>query len=208
MLQIQNFSDAFEYVNSRYIYNAENYPAMKHLTETEAKIFALKHGLLHLLKSVHKIRMKIPFEKQHTSVWERDLFSRPNENMSTSGVEFRQAMLKTIVNILSICNTAEFSKKDCEEYINIKLSGEDMTLLIPIEQLNKNNPVIPTFVDTVNYFINKLTVILEEADHKNTIDGLDIWDISKNVFMSMNYWFDDSWTPDFLNQIPDVMKSK
>ncbi len=45
--------EVFNYVNSRYIFNAENYPIIAKLTPEERLVFSVQHSLLHMQKSLY-----------------------------------------------------------------------------------------------------------------------------------------------------------
>ncbi len=200
--RITNFAEAFEYVNSKYVYGHRNYPVMSNLDLANRKTFALKHGLLHILKSVYKMDMDIPFEKK--SIRKLQWVAQPDEKLSSNAIESKTALLKIIVNILSISKTAEMTE---EEIVNLDMPTEhEMIMMIPIKQMA--NQIVPTFQDSLQYFIEKMASILEKADHENTIDGVSVHNLVESLFKSMIYWFDDFWVPDFLDQIPNVMKSK
>jgi hypothetical protein len=199
---IKNLTDAFEYVNSRYIFNEENYPVMGRLTDDQKKIFSLNHGLLHILKSVNKINGDVPFEKK--GIRKLQWIAQPDEKLGNLALIQKVATLKMIVNILSLANTAGITKEQIAEF---KIpTDEEMVSLIPIKQMGV--PITPTFTDTIQYLIEGLAVLLEGADHKNSFDEEFANDLIKRVFLATAYWFDDFWVPDFLAQIPNVMKSK
>ena len=199
---ITNFLDAFTYVNKRYIFNEDNYPIMLKMGNVECKIFALKHGLLHMIKSANGLREYTPQQKQDIEklAW----LTKSNQNLSPRNLASKNAILKTIVNIVSISNTAGFT---VENLSKLKTPTEkELIQAIPITQMK--NPREPTFEETISYVIEKLATVLEKADHDNIVDTLYIQGLVKMLWLSMLYWFDADWVPEFLAQIPDVMKSR
>jgi len=195
------FVNAFEYVNSKYEFNKENYPVIKNLTEEQALIFSLKHGLLHVLKSVNKID-DVPFEK--ISIRNFQWIAQPDEKLGAIPLMQKIATLKILVNIMSLANAIGITKEQVAEF---EIStDEELIMLIPVKNIGA--PIIPTFIDTIQYLIESLASFLERADHENQLNKKCVADLIKRVFLSIMYWFDDFWVPDFLSQIPNVMKSK
>ncbi len=199
---IKNFTDAFEYVNSKYIFNEENYPVIGNLTDGQKKIFALNHGLLHILKSVNKINDDVPFEKK--GIRKMQWMAQPDEKLGSIPLIQKTATLKMIVNILSLANTIGITKEQISEF---KIPTDDeMITYVPVKHMGQR--IVPTFTDSVQYLIELLAILLEDADHKNVLDEDAAKDVIKRSVLATMYWFDDFWIPGFLAQIPNVMKSK
>ena len=199
---IKNLADAFEYVNSRYVFNEINYPVIGRLTDDQKKIFSINHSLLHILKSANKIKDDVPFEKK--GVGKMQWMAQPDEKLGSIPLIQKTASLKMIVNILSLANTIGITK---EQIIEFKIPIDDeMISYVPVENMGQR--IVPTFTDSVQYLIELLATLLEEADHKNVLDEDAAKDVIKRSVLSIMYWFDDFWVPDFLAQIPSVMKSK
>lgn len=187
---MENLIDAFGYVNERYVYNPTNYPAMDRLTEIEQKIFALKHGLLHLLKSYNKLP-QTPANGLNLSIHETHFkwIAGPSENLSTKEIESKKAVLKTVVNILSLLNTTGATKEDLAK--------------VPTELHYWYRP----FESAVEDLVGELSSILEVADHAGNIDLSRLQCMLKRVYLDLLYWMDHPWLPDLVKQIPEVMKS-
>lgn len=199
---IKNLTDAFEYVNSKYIFNAENYPIMEELTDEQKMIFSINHGLLHILKSANKINEDAPYEKK--GIRKMQWIAQPDEKLDSHALIQKIATLKTIVNVLSLANTVGITKEQISEF---KIpTDEEMIMSIPVTNLGA--PIVPTFADTIKYLIESLATTLEESDHTNSLDKEFVNDLIKRVVLSLMYWFDDFWVLDFLSQIPNVMKNK
>lgn len=199
---IKNLADAFEYVNSRYVFNEANYPVIGSLTDDQKKIFSINHALLHILKSANKINDDVSFEKK--SVGNMQWMAQPDEKLGSIPLIQKTASLKMIVNILSLANTIGITK---EQIIEFKIPTDDeMKTYVPVKNMGQR--IVPTFTDSVQHLIELLAIILEEADHKNVLDGDSAKDVIKRALLAVMYWFDDFWVPDFLAQIPSVMKSK
>lgn len=197
---IENFPDAFEYVNQRYVFNAENYPVMAKMTEQEKTIFALKHGLLHMLKSVGKLHRPRRYKifKDPAIVL---LFAQPDDGLKTGEIELKKAIVKMAVNILSICNTVGFTKESLASY-QVPDEAKMEIINMPIEDVN---PVL--FKDHVQYFIEQMAILLEYADHTNNLNMELASNYVEKLYLCMLYWFDDS-KAGILSDIPTVMKSK
>ncbi len=199
---IKNLTDAFEYVNSRYIFNEENYPVIGSLTDERKKIFSLNHGLLHILKSANKINDEVPFEKK--GVRNLQWMAQPDEKLGNIPLIQKTATLKMIVNILSLANTIGIKKEQLSDF-KIPIDDEMITY-VPVKNMGQR--IVPTFTDTIQYFIELMATLLEDADHKGVLDEESARDLIKRAVLATMYWFDDFWVPDFLAQIPNVMKSK
>lgn len=199
---IKNFTDAFEYVTSKYIFNAENYPVMGQLIDDQKQTFSLNHGLLHVLKSVNKINGDVPYEK--VGIRKLQWIAQPDEKLGPNALTQKIATLKMIVNIISLANAAGITKEQVSEFQ--MPTDDEMVTLIPMKQMS--TPITPTFTDAIGYLIESLAVLLESADHKNQLGKEGARDVIRRVFLATIYWFDDFWVPDFLGQIPNVMKSK
>ncbi len=184
----KTFPDAFEYVNQRYIFNEENYPVMAKLTEQQQTIFALKHGLLHLLKSVKKVDSHIPYQKKDIN--RMQYLALPESELYSIARGSKKAYLKIVVNIVSLCNTVGFTKDTL------------LSFVIPNETSIKIG-----FNEALDNFIEKLAGVLEKADHTNELSIDEVQELVKILYLSTIYWFDDVWVPDFLNDIDTVMKS-
>ena len=198
---IRTFPEAYQYVNERYIYDAKSYPILAKLTPEEQKIFALKHGLLHIIKSFSKIDSDIPYQKgELTRV---SYFAEPDDQLLSIARRNKEAYLKIVVNIVSIANIAGLEEDI--PYLDIP-SDEEMKQLIP--SANPKHPVIATFRDMMEYFIAVLATILEQSDHTNSINDVEIIQITVRLYLATLYWFDAEWAPNFLGQIPNVMKGK
>ena len=198
---IKNFTDAFEYVNSKYLFTEENYPVIARLTQEQAKIFPLNHGLLHVLKSAHKIKGDAPYEKE--GIRQLQWITQSNEKLGANALTQKIGTLKMLVNILSLVHAVGITK---EQVAALQIpTDSEMIVLIPIKQMKK--AITPTFTDTIEYLIENLATFLEKADHENTMDWTAVADLVNRVFLATIYWFDDFWVPAFLQQIPSVMKS-
>lgn len=55
MEKIETLSEAFDYVNQRYVFDKQHYPMIEKLTDDEKTFFALKHTLLHMQKNISRI---------------------------------------------------------------------------------------------------------------------------------------------------------
>lgn len=199
---IKNLIDAFEYVNSKYVFNEENYPVIGRLESDQKIIFALKHGLLHILKSVNKINDDVPFEK--SGIRKMQWIAQPDEKLGSLALIQKTATLKMIINILSLANTIGITKEQISEF-KIPIDDEMITY-VPVKNMGQR--IVPTFTDSVQYLIELLATILEDADHKNVLDQDSAKDVIKRSLLAIMYWFDDFWASDFLVQIPNIMKSK
>ncbi len=199
---ITHFADAFEYVNSKYLFNKENYPVIGSLTSEQVKIFSLNHGLLHVLKSANKINDDVPFQKK--DIRKLQWIIQPDEKLGTIPLIQKVGTLKMLVNIMSLAHVAGITTEQVSEF---KIpSDEEMTILIPKNQMKLKTT--PTFPDTISFLVESLACFLENADHKNQLNNEGVHDLLRAVFLATMYWFDDFWVRDFLNQIPNVMKSK
>ncbi len=200
-LKINDFIDAFTYVNEHYVYNVQNYPAMARLnTDKDKLVFALKHGLLHMLKSVNKIDMALPQEK--IDIGRIQWLTTPDTELGNLAIASKKALLKMIVNMLSFAHSVGF--KEYMFPMIEKPTDEDMIANIAIKQLN--TPVVPTLLDTFKYFIEKIAAMLEAFDHTDEINIAKVSELVTGVYKSFLYWFDADWLAEFLEQIPSVMK--
>jgi hypothetical protein len=188
ILMSMNAKSAFDYVNSRYIYNPENYPAMKNLSDNEQKVFALKHTLLHMQKNIDPIS----YSQQ---AWEGKvefIFERNQEQTSVS-LKFREALVKMIVNYIKLAETLGISN---EEFTAIQRNPEYGTT---------------TIYGAISNMMNALALKCEAADHSGAISREDC-DYLRDRFS--NSWgvilnrFHEEKVPVPYDFIPDYMKSK
>ena len=199
--KITNFADAFKYVNERYLYTQKNYPLIAKLDGENRKIFALNHGLLNILISAYKIGMDIPNEK--SGINKLHWLTIPDEHLGKNSLECKKAILEVFKYILSIANTAGITEQQIRDF-HVP-DDESMMDLIHIKQMK--NTIVPTFQDTLDYFIKKLATMLEKAYLEGYISSAPLVSLVASVIMSMMYWFDADWVSDLLNQIPSVMKN-
>lgn len=84
MGQVTSLSEAFEYVNSRYIFNGANYPGFEHKTPDDQLNFAINHNIYHFLKSLSNLT------RRENSQWDlRDSLYKNNA-------------IKTLINIIKL----------------------------------------------------------------------------------------------------------
>ena len=200
---INNFKTAFEYVNSRYIYNDKNYPAMANMTtEQEKTIFALKHGLLHIFKHRDKLQCGDAWKDLKRNTRHYNLLALPDKQLPFSYIAYKKTLLKTVINILSICNTAGISQHNLS---NMKIPSDKQMRKMVSASKNK----IPTLGQCLNRFVEEMAIVLEKADHTNKINLDKVVDLAVDLYICVAYGLrDDTWVPKFLAQIPNVMKSK
>ena len=198
---ITSFPDAFEYVNQRYIYNEENYPSLGRLTKLEGTIFALKHGFLHILEPLSKLGYQV--ERSKARISRLQYLAHPDEKLSSHTTEFKKATLKIIINILSMSHIV--GRTDGEFLHEIPSDTK-------MEILEETTGGAISFQDHVQHFMKVLRPLLEKADHSSETDLIKIIATARkhveDLCLATIYWFDDFWVPDFLTQIPNVMKSK
>lgn len=199
---IETLPDAFEYVNQRYIFNAENYPVMAKLTERENTIFALKHGLLHTMKSFDKLGYEVHTSKVDTH--HLHYLALPDEELYSLALDFKKANLKMVINVLSMCHIVGITKEKLSSY---KVPNEE-----EMNTIHGNNDTAVSFRGHVRYLMEALAGLLESADHSSDsqlekIVGL-AYGYVEELYLCTLYWFDDVWVPGFLNEIPTVMKSE
>ena len=183
-----NTSEAYTYVNTRYVFNSENYPAMKNLSANEKKVFALKHTLLHMQKNIDPIS----YSQQ---VWEGKVefvFERGQEQTSVS-LKFREALVKMIINYVKL---AEILGITNEEFTAIQRNSEYGTT---------------TIYGAISNVMNTLALKCEAADHSGIISREDC-DYLRDRFSSswgviLNHFYEEK-VPVPYEFIPDYMKSK
>jgi hypothetical protein len=199
---IKNFTDAFMYVNQSHAFNWDNYPVMSKLRDMEQQIFTLKHGLLHMQKHVNKIGMDIPAEKK--DIRKLQWVAQPDNKLGDRALKSKKALLEMVVSILSITKSAGFDVDTVAKWK--KPTDKEMLRIIPMENLG--TPIQATFKDVILWYMESMAGQLEEADHENKISLASIEMITKKLYCTMIYWFDDFWVPDFLAQIQKVTKRK
>ncbi|MEO5645977.1 MAG: hypothetical protein ABIO57_02820 [Candidatus Paceibacterota bacterium] len=175
---------------------------MAKLTEQQNKIFALKHLLLHLLKSFSTLGFEVIAIK--TELGELTYLALPDVGLQKKAIDFKHANLKTIVNILAMCHVVGLTRKKLATY---EIPNEEKMDLI-----RGNNDDAVSFRDHLQYHMEKLAGLLESADHSpeaNLEGGLELASgYILELYLCTIYWFDDEWVSAFLNEIPIVMKSK
>ncbi len=198
---ISDFNATYAYVNERYVFSGENYPDLKTLSPSQALRFKLNHGLLHILKSFKKIG-GMPYEKQ--KLGELNYLATPNQHLWGGASRTKTALLKMVINIVSLSHSAGFTLEQVSEF---KVpTDEEMIELIPIQQMT--TPIVPTFLDSVEHFIEEMAGILEAANRTGVLENKYAAELVESLYLSMLYWFDAEWTHDFLGHLPSAMKSK
>lgn len=99
-MEINSLSDAFKYVNERYIFNKENYPVIAKLTDDEKTFFALKHTLLHMQKSI-PVLVEVDF-----------CFALSTPILSITEDAREKAFLKILANMLVASKEVELSPQE------------------------------------------------------------------------------------------------
>ncbi len=81
-----------EFINSKYVFNEENYPNMKGMDAAQQAMFVLNHSVLHMQKSIGKI----------AEVCENyDHSGKINE---TDGAKVEEATVKMLINTLKLAH--------------------------------------------------------------------------------------------------------
>jgi len=185
-----NAKSAFDYVNQKYVFNPENYPAMKNLSDNEQKVFALKHTLLHMYKNIGPILYAQTAFGCKLS--EGQVFNKAIEQESV-GKNFRSAVVKQVVNYFKL---AEILGMSSEDFAKIPLEMRDLT---------------KTLDGTISEMIEYLTVICEKSDHTGELSNEDqqlLVHILYSSWSTILHLFQKEDVPMPYEFIPDYMKSK
>lgn len=92
-------TEAYEYVNSRYVFTTEEYPIWAKLTPDEQTWFAVKHSLSHIGKRIRHVRK---YEQL---------------NQSYSVADYHMRRIKLITNVIKLAESVGVSK---EEFANLR----------------------------------------------------------------------------------------
>lgn len=139
-------ADAYRFVNERYVFNEHHYPILIKLNDEERKIFALKHAILHIQKSL--CNLIDGAQKQ------------ANSQASDSGEsQLTEALTKTLINILKIAEI-------------LKISAAD---LLPIHEFEKEffpafQDELQKRGEVLFSSLSALASECERADHLGTLD--------------------------------------
>ena len=103
--EIKTLEDLDAYINERYTFTEEHYPAMQGMNEQQKKMFALNHGVLHMMKSLGKIAAEC---ESYDHGDKRTIEQRP---------ELAVALAKMIVNVLSMAHTLNIAPQQLYEMV-------------------------------------------------------------------------------------------
>lgn len=115
MIPSKAISEAFTYVNTRFVFTDDRYPTLKKLDGDERTVFAIKHVLLHLQKSINQLR-----RKEASGL-------RPEYDN-----EYRMYVVKTLVNIIKLAELVGFTAetfaalKPCKSELSVSRIVENM----------------------------------------------------------------------------------
>jgi hypothetical protein len=102
-------------VNSHYVFTDEHYPTLKKLEGDERTVFALKHSLLHLQKSINHLRKK------------ETARLRPEYD-----TEYRMYVVKTLINIIKLAEIVGFT---AETFAAIAPCNSELSLSRIVENM-------------------------------------------------------------------------
>ena len=198
----KNFHELFVYVNERYFFNKENYPALGELSLERQKIFKINHGILHILKN-YKNMPAYPSSQREMS--KAKWLGSPMESLGSIGRKEKEALLKTFINIVSLLNSVDVNLDELKK-IEDQCSSEKLMHWI-------KDQVPPAEVLCLRYgvefFLDQMVPILELLDHKGKVQGPEPFMHISSLYQLMYFWFGkEDILSEILQDIPNVMKSK
>lgn len=91
--------EAYEYINSRYVFTAEHYPILAKLTPDEQTWFAVNHGLSHIGKSIRLVRRCETLNQSHNEA------------------NYHMRRIKLLTNVIKLAESVGISK---DEFANLR----------------------------------------------------------------------------------------
>ena len=103
--KITTLEDLYAFVNESYTFTENTYPAMKGMDEEQKRMFAVNHGVLHMMKSLGKISA------------ECEAYDHGDAKSIEQRTELPIALAKMLVNVLSLAHTLNISPDQLYEMV-------------------------------------------------------------------------------------------
>ncbi|MDB4984590.1 MAG: hypothetical protein JWM20_769 [Patescibacteria group bacterium] len=181
------------HVTSKYLFTADHYPALVKLSGNDAKAFAIKHCLLHILKSMETI---IEFSQNPGSL-------RFDEKVYP--LKLKTALAKVMVNTLAISNQLGVNWKTLKSEYDFRAKMFD--------PLASGKPFEFTFCKALVSDVAMIAESFEKYDHGTLYEEVlgDAKAGCRYLFCSILMlveWLLKGDKKEFLIFLPSVMKSK
>lgn len=164
------------------MFNSENYPVMAKLTREEKEFFAIKHGLLHMQKSILMIVDAVHFR------WD----IRTCE-------DYKKAVLKMVVNMISVSGIVQLTTHEIEQ---LDLRESTLTLSDVLLKMMKD---LATQCEAYDHHQDSQRIsVIEQLKIKESLKIA--W--AELLFLFKNQFQQEFLLKDFLAEIPSVMRSK
>ena len=109
---VKTLEDLYAFINERYTFTEEHYPAMKGMDEEQKKMFAINHGVLHMMKSIGKIAA------------ECEAYDHGDFTPVEQRTELPVALAKMLVNVLSLAHTLNITPEQLYEMVPAVMKSE------------------------------------------------------------------------------------
>lgn len=188
----ENFTEAFIYINQRYLFNTENYPIIKTFDNFDAvKNFALSHSLLHMLKNIKHLKNIVCADKDDMT----------KKSILIHSELDKRTFVKMIINMCAMANIFSGSTSD--------LTYGSIYSIKSAKQYSISSDDI---YDSTETFLTQLASYLEKADHMGNLklssrEGREVADTFWGL-LNLYLILIDKYTPDIWIYVPDYMKSK
>lgn len=105
---MKKLQDIMNLIDSQYVFNEENYPALKNIGGNEITMFAIQHSLLHMQKDLGKIATACE-AYDHTRILNHKTLT-----------EIESATVNTLINTLKLASLLGFSAEGLLEEVEKK----------------------------------------------------------------------------------------
>ena len=190
---ILNFVQAYAFANTKHAFNEKPTSKIGFGDDDEKAIFSLKHGLFHMLRVSYLFYYPPASEAAGTSF---ECMTIPDKELSQELVDYKNAILDIIVNVVSMAKIIGLSEQALANEIEVPDDEEMQTIIAGFY-----GPVPVTLKDGITYFMLCLGTDLEEADHAGKLNVQKVFYNILKTYRILLYWLGDAWTPEFLLQV-------
>ncbi len=109
---MQDLTNLMSFINSKYVFSEENYPALKGKTTEEKAVFALNHSVLHMQKSIGVLATQC------------EAYDHSGNFNNVDQAALKEATAKMLVNTLKLAHELGFSPEQLAEAVPLVMKSK------------------------------------------------------------------------------------